>query len=74
MKNKKASRKELITCIQSLLKRDWECEWDGRFGKNPTEVAIDILEREKRETITEISSQSGTLVGERPNRKQYVQF
>lgn len=46
-KNKKATRKELITCIQALLCRDWDCEWDGRFGKNPTEVAKDILEREK---------------------------
>ena len=44
---KKATRKELIECIQALLSRDWDCEWDGRFGKNPTEVASDILKREK---------------------------
>lgn len=47
MKNKKATRKELIACIKALLSRDWDCEWDGRFGKNPSEVAKEILEREK---------------------------
>ena len=47
MKIKKATRKELIACIQALLCRDWDCEWDGRFGKNPIEVARDILKREK---------------------------
>ena len=44
--NKKASRKELIECIKSLLSRDWECEWDGRAGKNPADIAVDILKRE----------------------------
>jgi hypothetical protein len=47
MKIKKATRKELIACIHALLCGDWDCEWDGRFGKNPTEVARDILKREK---------------------------
>jgi hypothetical protein len=47
MTKKRVTRKELIACIQALLSRDWDCEWDGRFGKNPTEVAKDILKREK---------------------------
>ena len=47
-KLKKATRKELISCIQALLSRDWDCEWDGRSGKDPSEVAIDILKREKK--------------------------
>jgi hypothetical protein len=47
MTKKKATRKELIACIQALLSRDWDSEWDGRFGKNPTEVANDILKKEK---------------------------
>lgn len=47
IKFKRATRKELIACIKALLKKDWDCEWDGRCGIDPSIIAKEFLRAEE---------------------------